>query len=89
MALERRVPSSVGEVHLFPDVGDVIRGLVTLTDWWQPNTTSILQVGAARRASGFGDGLRDGLRHDRRTIHSPEGSEGWRSEIDASSSSGT
>ena len=61
MALERHVPSSVGEVHLFPDVGDVIRGLVTLTDWWQPNTTSILQVGAARRASGFGDGLRDGL----------------------------
>ena len=61
MALERRVPSSVGEVHVFPEVGDVIRGLVTLTDWWQPSTTSILQVGAARRASGFGDGLRDGL----------------------------
>lgn len=61
MALEGRVPSSLGEVHLFPEVGDVIRGLVTITDWWQPSTTSILQVGAARRASGFGDGLRDGL----------------------------
>jgi DNA-directed RNA polymerase specialized sigma24 family protein len=46
---------------VFPEVGDVIRGLVTITDWWQPTTTSILQVGAARRASGFGDGLREGL----------------------------
>ena len=46
---------------MFPDVADVIRALVTLTDWWQPNTTSILQVGGARRANGYGDGIRDGL----------------------------
>ena len=61
MALREGIPSSVGEVHLFPEVADVIRALVTLTDWWQPNTTSILQVGGARRASGYGDGIRDGL----------------------------
>jgi DNA-directed RNA polymerase specialized sigma subunit len=61
MALRGGIPSSVGGVHLFPEVADVIRGLVTLTDWWQPNTTSILQIGSARRASGYGDGIRDGL----------------------------
>jgi DNA-directed RNA polymerase specialized sigma subunit len=61
MALQERIPSSVGEVHLFPEVADVIRALVTLTDWWQPNTTSILHIGGARRASGYGDGIRDGL----------------------------
>ena len=61
MALREGIPSSVGEIHLFPEVADVIRALVTLTDWWQPHTTSILQIGAARRASGYGDGIRDGL----------------------------
>jgi hypothetical protein len=61
MALREGIPSSVGEMHLFPEVADVIRALVTITDWWQPNTTSILQIGGARRATGYGDGIRDGL----------------------------
>jgi hypothetical protein len=51
----------VGEVRVFPSVSDVIRALVTITDWWQPRTSSLLQVGGARRASGYGDGIRDGL----------------------------
>jgi len=40
---------------------DVIRGLLTYTDWWQPATTSVLQVGFARRTSDLHDGIRDGL----------------------------
>lgn len=36
----------------------VIHCLITYTDWWQPSTSSILQVGAGRRES---DGLREGL----------------------------
>ena len=41
--------------------GQVIRCLLTFTDWWQPSTTSVLKVGAARRATELSDGLRDGL----------------------------
>jgi DNA-directed RNA polymerase specialized sigma subunit len=40
---------------------DVIRGLITYTDWWQPSTSSIYEVGAARRSSSFTDGIRSGL----------------------------
>ena len=29
----------------------VIRALLTYTDWWQPITTSVMQVGALRRSS--------------------------------------
>jgi hypothetical protein len=62
MALSGVVPSSVGEVHSFAEVRDVVRALITITDWWQPATTSILRVGGARRSKGgFGDGIRDGL----------------------------
>jgi DNA-directed RNA polymerase specialized sigma subunit len=39
----------------------VIRGLITYTDWWQPVTSSVFEVGAARRRSGDGDGIRPGL----------------------------
>ena len=39
----------------------VILALLTYTDWWQPSTTSVLQVGGARRSLEFGDGLRAGL----------------------------
>lgn len=46
---------------MFASVADVIRALVTITDWWQPNSSSLLQVGGARRSSGYGDGIRDGL----------------------------
>jgi hypothetical protein len=39
----------------------VIRSLITYTDWWQPATTSILQVGAARRKKDLPEGFRPGL----------------------------
>jgi DNA-directed RNA polymerase specialized sigma subunit len=40
---------------------EVVWGLLTYTDWWQPATSSVLQVGAARRSSTFSDGVRTGL----------------------------
>jgi DNA-directed RNA polymerase specialized sigma24 family protein len=40
---------------------EVVRGLLTYTDWWQPATASVLQVGGARRSSGFTDGVIVGL----------------------------
>lgn len=40
---------------------DVVRCLVTYTDWWQPATSSVLQVGPQRRAVIMQDGLRPGL----------------------------
>jgi DNA-directed RNA polymerase specialized sigma24 family protein len=39
--------------------GSVVRALLTYTDWWQPATTSILQVG--RHGGLAGDGIRPGL----------------------------
>ncbi len=41
--------------------GDVIRSLVTYTDWWQPSSTSLMQIGAARRSSDVPEGFRAGL----------------------------
>jgi DNA-directed RNA polymerase specialized sigma24 family protein len=40
---------------------DVILALVTYTDWWQPASTSVMQVGAARRGQASEDGLPAGL----------------------------
>lgn len=40
---------------------EVIGSLVRYTDWWQPATTSMLQVGWARRGSDLDDGIRQGL----------------------------
>jgi DNA-directed RNA polymerase specialized sigma subunit len=40
---------------------EVVRSLVTYSDWWQPATASVLAVAGARRDSDFGDGLRAGL----------------------------
>jgi hypothetical protein len=41
---------------------EVIRALLTYTDWWQPVTSSVIQVGALRRSSGGSvDGIRPGL----------------------------
>jgi hypothetical protein len=45
----------------FVSTAEVIRGLVRYTDWWQPSTTSVLQVGPARRAQGYSDGIPPGL----------------------------
>jgi hypothetical protein len=40
----------------------VIRALLTYTDWWQPTTSSVMQVGAMRRSGrGFADGIPFGL----------------------------
>jgi len=39
----------------------VIRCLVTYTDWWQPTTSSVLLVGNAKRDKAIPDGLRAGL----------------------------
>ena len=39
----------------------VIHWLVTYTDWWQPSTTSVMQVGNARRDQSAQDGMRAGL----------------------------
>jgi DNA-directed RNA polymerase specialized sigma24 family protein len=41
--------------------GQVIGSLVRYTDWWQPTTSSVLQVGWARRGSDLADGIRHGL----------------------------
>ena len=46
---------------MFASRDEVIRALLTYTDWWQPSTGSILQVGSARRDANAGDGLRAGL----------------------------
>ena len=40
---------------------DVIRCLTMFTDWWQPASSSVLQVGAARRGNETGDGLHPGI----------------------------
>jgi DNA-directed RNA polymerase specialized sigma24 family protein len=40
---------------------EVIGGLIRYTDWWQPSTSSVLQVGWARRGSYPADGIRLGL----------------------------
>lgn len=54
---------------LLASPAEVTRGLLTYTDWWQPPTASVLQVGAARRSSSFSDGISVGLldRLDERT----------------------
>lgn len=46
---------------MFASTQDVIRSLLRYTDWWQPATSSIIQVGMARRGSDLHDGIRDGL----------------------------
>lgn len=53
---------------LLTSYGEVIRALLTYTDWWQPATGSLLQVGAARRAADL-DGFHTALleRLDERT----------------------
>jgi DNA-directed RNA polymerase specialized sigma24 family protein len=40
---------------------EVIRCLITYTDWWQPATSSIYQVGAAGRDRNLPEGFRPGL----------------------------
>lgn len=40
---------------------DVVRCLITYTDWWQPATSSLYQVGAAGRDRNLSEGFRAGL----------------------------
>jgi DNA-directed RNA polymerase specialized sigma24 family protein len=40
---------------------DVIRCLITYTDWWQPATSSLYQVGPAGRDRNLSEGFRPGL----------------------------
>lgn len=40
---------------------EVIRCLITYTDWWQPSTSSVLQVGRARADKNLRDGLNPGI----------------------------
>ena len=40
---------------------EVVRCLLTYTDWWQPPTTAIIQVGAARRNGDTYTGFHSGL----------------------------
>ena len=40
----------------------VVHALLTYTDWWQPTTTSVMQIGALKRSGrGFNDGISPGL----------------------------
>lgn len=40
---------------------EVVRCLITYTDWMQPFTGSVMKVGAARLDKNLGDGLKEGL----------------------------
>jgi DNA-directed RNA polymerase specialized sigma subunit len=40
---------------------DVVRCLLTYTDWWQPATSSVYHVGVARRDKNLSEGFRSGL----------------------------
>jgi len=40
---------------------EVIFLLLRYTDWWQPPSTSVIQVGSARRGSDLSSGFREGL----------------------------
>lgn len=47
--------------ELLAHPGAVVSALLRYTDWWQPGTASVIQVGGARRDSSFTDGLPSGL----------------------------
>jgi DNA-directed RNA polymerase specialized sigma subunit len=40
---------------------EVIRCLITYSDWWQVSSTSVIQVGNARRSKNLAAGFRQGL----------------------------
>jgi DNA-directed RNA polymerase specialized sigma24 family protein len=57
------------ERRYFETEPEVIWGLITYTDWWQPFTGSVITVGAARRCKTATDGIPTGMLAtlDRRT----------------------
>ena len=61
MAPSGDLRSTVGQVRVFGSVPEVVRALVTFTDWWQPLTVLRAPGRRRRRSSGYGDGIRDGL----------------------------
>lgn len=65
--MSRLVPSVSPPPVKLHSPNHVIRCLVTYTDWWQPDTTSVLQVAVSRSQNheGFRQGLIDTL--DERT----------------------
>lgn len=46
---------------MFDSPQEVAWCLTTYSDWWQPSTSSVMQVGPARRSSEHGDGLHPGV----------------------------
>ena len=46
---------------MLASVRDVIRCLITYSDWWQVTSGSIIQVGNARRNKTLATGFREGL----------------------------
>jgi DNA-directed RNA polymerase specialized sigma24 family protein len=58
-SLRRKVSSSVSGSLAHP--AGVIRALIRYTDWWQPGTSSIIEVGAARRNASPSEGIPLGL----------------------------
>ncbi len=46
---------------LLASEGGVVRGLLRYTDWWQPSTSSVIEVGHSRRTRNGHDGLHPGL----------------------------
>ncbi len=46
---------------LLASEGGVVRGLLRYTDWWQPSTSSVIEVGHSRRTRTGHDGLHPGL----------------------------
>lgn len=51
----------MSQVRLLTSDAEVLRALLTYTDWWQPSTSSLIQVGFANRGTRLSDGLREGL----------------------------
>ena len=53
--------SSLRGASSLAEADQVIRCLLTYTDWWQPNTTSVYYVGRAGRDRVLAEGIRPGL----------------------------
>ncbi len=59
VSLRKRIRSNMSGFLAHP--AGVVWALLRYTDWWQPGTASVIQVGAARRNSSFSDGIPSGL----------------------------
>lgn len=59
VSLRRAIRSSMSGLLTHP--AGVVFALLRYTDWWQPGTSSVIQVGAARRNLSHSDGIPLGL----------------------------